>query len=412
MSKFVKVMIALVLTLAVASPALADFKWNGYYRLQMVTQDITDASSDDSNQMIDNRLRFKFTNTVNDNISVVYYGEVDTPWGESSKGAIGGGGKVGADGVNIETKNAYVKFKIPSTSFTLTTGIQGIGTGNAFEDLVYSNDMTAAKLSGDVGPAKLTLVYAKWDEGARSNWDDTDMYAVTATFGINENVKLTGHVTYQDLNASGGATDLYAGVNADVRFGKMGVEGFFLYRMLDGDDVIADGDAFVVDGKFRTILPMGDLKVHAAYFSEDDDDTDNNRFAASSGAWEYHNDNLMIFLQDIYYNNSGGGSRALYDAAYAGYGLWFVTVSGKLSLPSDMYAKYGAGYFSAVDEDPDGAADRGDADLGFEVAAMIGKKFAEKYDVSLRGAYAAVGDFYGDDTEDFFKVVGMVNVSY
>ena len=62
--------------------------------------------------------------------------------------------------------------------------------------------------------------------------------------------------------------------------------------------------------------------------------------------------------------------------------------------------------------------------LGYEVAARVGKVFAQKVDVSLRGAYAVFGDFYDNtvrndagqgatgDPDDVYKVALMVNVPF
>jgi len=456
-SKTVKILIALALALAVATPAMAAFKLNGYYRLQGTAESFERApgSEQDSATFFDNRLRLKMTNQLNDYVSVVYYMEVDTPWGMQSKGGIGGGGKRGADGVNVETKNAFVDFKIPDTSWKLRTGIQGGGIGGNYQSLVEDDDMAGAKLTGKLGMANVTLLYSKWDEGSdittvdsyditggtltgsditgaditentttidggKTVWDDTDYYAVDVNAQINEQFKLGGSVAYIDNNATAVDTeDTYVGVYGDFRTGNLGIDSFLLYRDLTsnlaGD---ADGNAFWFDASGKMKLDNGYVKVHFAYTPDDDDATDNNRFAPAAGGFEYHKDNMMLFLTDVYYNNGTQGALALKDAAYAGYGMWFLTVSGKVDLPQGYYARYALGYFSAVEDqtDNDVTTRVADTDLGTEIDAMVGKKFAEKYDVSLRGAYGMLGDFYTapglSDPDDIYKVVAMVNVSF
>ncbi len=37
--------------------------------------------------MVDNRLRMAYKNQLNDYLYFVYYAEVDTPWGQNSKGS-------------------------------------------------------------------------------------------------------------------------------------------------------------------------------------------------------------------------------------------------------------------------------------------------------------------------------------
>jgi hypothetical protein len=424
MKKLVLALVALAAIVAVATPALAEVSLNGYYRMQMIGRSFT--ATQKTNSFVDNRLRLKMTNTISDNISVVYYGEVDTPWGEAGKsayyeGATGpvtsGGGKISADGVNVETKNAYVNFKVPDTTFSVRTGIQGWGTGKAFENLVVADDMAGISVMGDLGPLKANFIYSKWNENDRDNWDDVDFYGLNLGMKASEQVGLKLFLGYKDDNTAED-TNMYVGVNGDVMIGDVGVEAFVLYKNLTSDATPTgtEGSAYAADLKAKMKMPFGGMKAHLAYFSNDDDANDDNAFDNAPGVYEYAYDNLMIFLTDAYYNNGSRGALAIKDAAYAGYGLMFLTVSGDIKMANDMYAKYGVGYFTATDDAINGAAaSKAGKDLGFEVDAMIGKKFAEKYDVSLRGAYAVTGDFYqvaGVDADDMFKVVAMVNVGF
>lgn len=424
MSKTVKILIALVVALAVATPAMSAFKLNGYYRLQGDATSLNRAENteSDTNTFFDNRLRLKMNYTLNDYISVVYYMEVDTPWGETSKGAVGGGGKRGADGVNVETKNAYVDFKVPDTSWTVRTGVQGGGIGGNFESLVEDDDMAGIKAMGKIGGVNTTFLYSKWDEGDRRLWDDVDYYAVDANTMVSEQFKLGGSIAYIDDNGSD-VDDYYAGIYANYKMDNMDFGGFFLYRDYNDDTkgvVIDSGNAMALDLNGKMGLDNGYVKLHFAYFNDDDKSDEMNTFSPAAGGFEYHKDNLMLFLTDVYYNNAPHTALALSDAAYAGYGLMFLTVSGKVDLPQDYYVRYGAGYFSALEDErnDEAVASREDTDLGAEFAARIGKVFAEKYDVSLRGAYGMLGGFYdattagADDPDDIYKVVGMVNVSF
>jgi hypothetical protein len=431
-SKTVKILIALVVALAVATPAMAAFKLNGYYRLQGTSYSFNRAagSQTDSSTFFDNRLRLKSTYTLNDYISVVYYAEIDTPWGETSKGGVGGGGQRGADGVNIETKNAYVDFKVPDTSWTVRTGVQGGGIGAPYESLVEDDDMAGVKAMGKIGGVNTTFLYSKWYENDRNQWDDTDYYAADANMMVTEQFKLGGSLIFLDVNgvpnsaADADIEDIYAGLYANYKMDNMDIGGFFLYRNFSDDlsgATIDKGDAYVVDLSGKMELDNGYVKLHTAYFSNDDKSDEMNTFSPAAGGFEYHKDNLSLFLTDVFYNNAPHTAFALSDAAYAGYGLIFLTVSGKVDLPQDYYVRYGAGYFSALKDsanDAPSSADKDGKTLGGEVAARIGKVFAEKYDLSLRGAYGFLGNFYNstnpalDDPDDIYQVVGMVNVSF
>ena len=90
------------------------FTVNGYYRLQATSESL-DTTDDNSAAFVDQRLRAKITGDLNDNVSLVWYGEVDSPWGETGSCQGDNCGKLSADGVGVETKNAYAELKVPNS---------------------------------------------------------------------------------------------------------------------------------------------------------------------------------------------------------------------------------------------------------------------------------------------------------
>lgn len=92
-------------------------------------------------------------------------------------------------------------------------------------------------------------------------------------------------------------------------------------------------------------------------------------------------------------------------------------LSGNHKLPSDMYLKWGLGYYSAVEDqaDDNAATKREGKTLGYEVAARVGKTYFGKVDVSLNASYAGYGDFYdtaAGDPDNTYKSYLMVNVPF
>ena len=124
MKKYLVMLIALTVAVAVAAPAFAavEFKYGGQFRARWISDDnITDGSSNsnaftqfgDNTNIIDQRLRLYFTFQASKNLKVVTKLEMgDTVWG-SQGGRFGAGGRPGADAVAVEVKNAYVEFNIP-----------------------------------------------------------------------------------------------------------------------------------------------------------------------------------------------------------------------------------------------------------------------------------------------------------
>lgn len=442
MSKYLKTAAAALALVALAVPAMAEQKVSGYFRTQFMADNIGSnfagmASGDKRTaSQIDNRFRLMYTNNLNEYVSFVYFGEVDTAWGQSGKAAAGQGGTDGADGVNVETKNVYVDFKIPDSIISTRVGIQGVGVGP--HGILLGDDMAAARVNLKLTPmADVTAIYSKWRENTTTMWDDVDFYAAVLSLKPSDAVKLNFDLAWLDANtlgqfgaaagidgvaAAAGLTqgDVYAlGVGADANLGMAKIDAYLAYTggTLEGPAPIADVDlsGWMATAKGTVkVGTMGDAGLRLTYYSSDDNAADNDYEGfigdLSGGVYEFAGENLSIFYADAPYNNTNGGRRALIDAAYNGNGLLGINATSNLNFTKACYGKFGAGYFMALEEN--GATDKS---LGFEVAARVGHKFAEKVDLSLGGAYAFVGDFYKvgtTDPDNVFKTSLMLNVSY
>ena len=96
---------------ALALPAFADHTIAGYARTNFVSElfgegqntAINQAKDQQADNVINERIRARWQNNINEYVNVVVFGEIDTDWGQAGKGP-GNGGKQGADGVNVEIK--------------------------------------------------------------------------------------------------------------------------------------------------------------------------------------------------------------------------------------------------------------------------------------------------------------------
>ena len=85
------------------------------------------------------------------------------------------GGALGADRINIETKNVYVWFKLPNTSLDFTVGMQN--QTDAYAGLLYGGaDMAGVFVNGKMAPVSYTLGWAKLYENATAKADDMTLY--------------------------------------------------------------------------------------------------------------------------------------------------------------------------------------------------------------------------------------------
>lgn len=423
MKRCIVLIAALGLCFLMVAPAMADYKLGGYFRTQVTAGTHNGAPAKDKHSLnaVDNRFRFKFTNSLNENVKIVYYGEVDSVWGDTSKGAIGGGGKLGADGVNIETKQVYLDFKVPETPLAVRAGIQGFA--GRFDNAFSAHDMAGAKVLAKLDTVTLGAGYFVWNEEDKYKDDDRNLYALLSDFKISKAFKMRADLySMMDKRAGDSKTNVNTlGLRADFKGDAFGVYGWALYQFGEtevdnGSDTDLGGLAATVKANFN----IGSVKAGARllYYMADDDADEDMAFKGGSGSFEFPKDNLMIFLTDLYYNNLGGGRHALTDAAYKGYGLIGVNLSANMNITETVYTKFGAGFFMAADDqiNDDESTKKEGSILGQEITAMIGVKVAEKVDVSARGAYALVGDFYevegGDDPDDMYKGVLMLNVKY
>lgn len=446
MSKFLKVMIALVVIAGLAAPAMAEMKLNGYYRLQFISDNIGKASNDirskddAAENQIDQRLRMKLTNTLSDAVSFVYYAEIDTPWGQQSKGAIGGGGQDGADGVNLETKNVYLDLKMGANQ--LRAGIQGYSVGK--NSVVLADDMAGLKLTSKLSDSMdLIFFYSKFDEGDKTKWDDADLYSLSANVKLSDAFKMGADVIFFDNNGfadrgtagkyfstakvkanADDAEVYYLNLDGDIDLGMAKLEAQFAYNTgTINKSVVSDLDisGYMASAKATANLGAANVGLRATYYSSDDDNTDNdvNIFLGdiTGAAYGFANENLHIFFEDATYNNTNDGTLALSNAAFKGYGLMAVNATANFVF-GEYKLNTGAGYFSALEDTIDnGATKKAGKELGFEAGAEITRKLLEKVDVSLIGGYAILGDFYetaanGNDPDDIYLAKVVMTVKF
>ncbi|PLY05565.1 MAG: hypothetical protein C0622_01645 [Desulfuromonas sp.] len=193
MSKFVKVLITLLVIAGFVAPAVsfADdrLSLSGYYTLRAFLKDNADYSDsgNDSQEYFYQRLRLGAKIAVAEGVAVnlrADIGEGNLPEGAN-------------DGVNeFDLDHAYVT--IDKGDFALKAGQYGLGFGNA----ILMDRTTDLSIALTYKPANLTLAYAKLEEGSATVADDTDMYMVTLGHsGDNYNASLAvGYVNNMSDN--------------------------------------------------------------------------------------------------------------------------------------------------------------------------------------------------------------------
>ena len=193
----------------------------------------------------------------------------------------GSGGCLGADGVNVETKHAYIWFDtgqwLPGSSITL--GIQSIvfmaGPLGGFMD----EDGPAIKVNMKFDPVDIELWTAKPGEGSRANADDADIYV--ARVGINATkairVTLEGMLTDEKSLAGFNIGDTFwIGATVGAKLGTIQLDGAMVYGQRARGGVVAGTGPFEESG-FGTFVtaqaPVGPVNVFAVGWYTTGDDT-------------------------------------------------------------------------------------------------------------------------------------------
>jgi hypothetical protein len=213
------VAVAAVLLAASALPAMAleakfsgEFRTRGeYFNEHFMEEDfytdvlgLSESEADKESSLWDSRMRLRMDFAANENLKGVYVLEVgDVTWGGTATNAgvtladraVGifgdgrtrddgnGGGNLGADAANLETKNMYIDFTVPNTPVNTKVGILPLKLGHG---IVLDNDATALVVQAKVDPVTIGACTFKTREGDIQEDDDIDYYGLFVSAALQD----------------------------------------------------------------------------------------------------------------------------------------------------------------------------------------------------------------------------------
>ena len=225
------------------------FLIGGNYRIRGIFHNMQDGyfgapsigEADDIQRFLDTRLRLSFDLRPNPNIRINYQLEIgDITFGANNAPIVddegrrlenvGSGGEAGSDGVNLETKSAYIDIQLPWVSgLSFRGGI--LGWGDQFDWTILATDFTGLQLTYQRDAWWSQLTYLKFVEGSLRDSDDSDWFAIDTRYAFSPQTTLTGSVYFwnddaNDHPVSGDdAYQLYAGLKFNsVLFDKALIE--------------------------------------------------------------------------------------------------------------------------------------------------------------------------------------------
>ena len=189
MKKFALAALVAVFLLGSVNTASAEFSSAGgrmllYYNWADNANFAKKDGEDDFQAAQNTRMYFDYT--ASENLMANIKLEIDQVWGRagtvatSSDGATvtgttdagsSSGGDLGADGVNIETKSAYIKWTVPDTDMTMQMGIQGVALPSAtYGNVILDADAAAAVASNKFNDqVSATLLWVRAGDTAASD---------------------------------------------------------------------------------------------------------------------------------------------------------------------------------------------------------------------------------------------------
>lgn len=322
MKRVITLMLALAMVFgAVATSSATDFKAKGTFQMGYQWTDNNNFNETDADNKSEDdfvaaqRFRTQIDMVASENLSGVVFFEINNTWGRNSGGAgNGAGGAIGADGVNVQTRRAYIDWTVPNTALDIRMGIQGLALPGAVAGSpVLDNDVAAVVASYKFNDMfSMTALWARpYDTSAGDITDDDvtgrNQQDEMDIFGLIGGVKLDGmeftpwaaysaigkDVADEDFQSIAGAMN---GANAEdnARAYWVGM-GYSLdmfdpivfsmdamYGAVDAGDVKAstnddalDRSGWTVIGKLSYKMDMVTPGIIAWYASGEDDDATN-----------------------------------------------------------------------------------------------------------------------------------------
>ncbi len=206
MKKYLVLIGAAILVMALASPSLAQFKSWGHMEIQTIWEKKPDfnngrawangsvlaADADTTWRHVAERFRFYLQYGDPKTVRAVIGFEADsTEWGESRSSGTVTGGRMGgytADSTQLEVKHAYLDWIIPNTPVQVTAGLQAFAYGGR---LFWNNDAMGVKVRTDFAPHSVELFWGRLSDQAYGTPTPSPraMYGVADIYGASYDIK-------------------------------------------------------------------------------------------------------------------------------------------------------------------------------------------------------------------------------
>lgn len=345
---------------------------------------------------IESRARIGYTAKANDDLKFVSLFELDyNYWGNSSyTNARGGGGALGADTVNIETKSLYLDANV-SKNTNVKLGMQGFD--DAFKGVFVGADMAGLLVSHSYSNASATVGAFRWDDKSDASTkalgrQTRDFLVVDGKYNLTKETRVGAAYYFMKDNTANLDSNVHMlGVNAETVAGPLTLDGFIAAQFGQVETDKKDLSAYAANLGAKMKVGKGTLRGDLLYASGDDGNSTSKSHAWQSVAYEsgYYANEMVILGRDK--NAFTLDNAIVFDANNQNRGVIFLTTGYDMPLSPKVDCSANLGFAWT---DTNRAGDNGNQFLGTEINAEVAYKVVENVTLSARGAYVFLGDFY------------------
>lgn len=360
--------------------------------------------------LFEQRARLLYIAKANDDLKLVTHFEIDSTWGDAAyQTGRGMGGGIAADTVNLETKNVYLDFNLPSTPVNVKLGIQGF-YDDGYKGIFLFDDVGGALATGKFGAVTTRAAFLRtYDQGGTTalGKKNVDVYLLDGKFALSKAVTLGASyiLANNDVNYSGQQTHT-VGVNAAAKLGIVDLDAFLLYQ--GGDELYATSgkDLSAFAGQIAAKANLGVVTVRAAgLYASGDDGADANKsnayqniFASgapgataggSTSSGSYYSANMLLLMRSILAMDS---DNALVSSINnGGRGLVAAFIGADTKINDKLSASVNIGH--AMVEKKLATSANTNENIGTEANVSVNYALYPNLTATLQGAYVLLGGY-------------------
>ncbi len=391
---------------------------------------------DKLSSFVDQRTRMFFNLKSGENLGGTVAFEIDTRWGDNSATvARNQGGAIGADSINIETKNTFFWYK-PSDNLKLTLGLQGFS--DEFNGILFFGaDMAGVRADYTISKDSSLLVGyyllrdPNADADATAGGQQDAIYFIPITYKQNlGNGKLS--VSYYRIvdNEAAKPINEMAKQNVDdysvnylgaTYFGKAGSVDYGVSALYNFGEYKIGGDisGYALQAQADVKVGPGKLRARLLYTSGDDDATDKDYDGLVTQTYNDVTSSIPLCCNDLMFlvraleESINHSAAVLQDATGYGRGitLAYLSYDQNLNDKTNIQATIANARFN---EKKTATEKKG---LGTEINLQARYKLEKNLALTLAAGYLMLGDAYdksdsGKDPSDVYKLLARLTYTF